>query len=64
MEKRVIAVITAMPITAGTPLAITAEIIVTPGKEAITVITIIPITAGTLLVATAETAAMPGTRSD
>ncbi len=62
--KRAIAIIAAIPVTAGTPLVATAEITVIPGKEVIAVITTMPITAGTLLVTTAETAAMLKTRSD
>ncbi len=64
MGKRVIAVIAAIPVTAGTPLATTAEITAILGKGVIAVIVAIPITAGTPLAATAETAAIPGTRSD
>ncbi len=64
MGKRAIAVIVVMPITAGTPLTVTAETTVTPEKEAIAVITVIFITAGTPLAATAETTATPETRSN
>jgi len=62
--KGAIAVITVMSITAGTPLAATAETTATPGKGAIAVITVIFITVGTPLAATAETAVTLETRSD
>jgi len=64
VRKRAIAVITAMFVTAGTPLATTAEIIATPRKGAIAVITAMPVIAGIPLVVTAEIVAMPGTRSN
>ncbi len=64
VEKGAIAVITTMPVTAGTPLVATAETTAILRKEAMAVITAMPITAGTPLAATAETAAMPGMRSD
>ncbi len=62
--KGVIAVITAMLVTAGTPLAATAEITATSGKGAVAVIAAMLVTAGTLLVATVKTAVTLGTRSD
>jgi len=62
IKKRAITVITAIPVTAGTPLAATTETAVTPGKEAIAVITAIFITTGTPLATTTETTATPGTR--
>ncbi len=58
--KGAMAVITVMPVTAGTPLAATAETAAMPGKGAMAVIAAIPVTAGTPLAATAETAAMLG----
>ncbi len=60
--KGAMAVIAAIPVTAGTPLAITTETTATPGKGAMAVIAAIPVTAGTLLVATAETITTPETR--
>ncbi len=62
--KGVMAVIAAMPVTAGTPLIATAETAAMPGKEAMAVIVVILVTAGTLLAATAETITTSGTRSD
>ncbi len=64
VKKGAIAIITAMLITAGTPLAATAETAVTPGKRAMAVIVAMPVTAGTPLAATAETIVTPGIRSD
>jgi len=64
MRKEAITIISAMPITAGTSLAATAEIATILGKGAIVVIIVMPVTAGTLLVITAETAATLRTRSD
>ncbi len=62
--KGVIAVITAIPVTAGMPLVATAEIATTPGKGVIAVIAAMSVTAGTPLVATAKIAITPGTRSN
>ena len=62
--KGAIAVIAAILITAGTPLAATAEIAATPGKGAMAVIVAMLITVGTPLVVTAETVVTPGTRLD
>ncbi len=64
VEKGAMAVIVAMSVTAGTPLAATAETAATPGKGAMAVIAAIPVTAGTPLATTAETVVSPGTRSD
>ncbi len=64
IRKRAIAVITTIPITAGTPLATTAKTAAMPRKGAITVITAIPVTAGTPLTTTTETAVTPETRSN
>ena len=62
--KKAIAVITVIPITAGTSLAITVETAVMLGKGVMAVIAIMLVTTGTLLAATAETIATLGTRSD
>ncbi len=58
--KRVIVVIAAMPVIAGTPLVATAKTTAMPGKGAIAVIATMPVMAGTLLIATAEIAATLG----
>src|SRR6266566_635957 len=47
VEKGAMAVIAAMPVTAGTPLAATAETAATPGKGVMAVIAAMPVTAGT-----------------
>ncbi len=64
MGKEAITVIAIIPVTAGTPLVITAEIAATSEKEAIAVIVVIPVIAGTLLIVTAEITATPGTKLD
>ncbi len=64
VEKRAIAVITAILITVKTPLTTTVKTAVTPGKRVITIIIAMPVTAGTPLTTTAETTAIPGTRSN